>query len=397
MNALLSLIQKALVGIFVLGFGALIVIGLLRYKGGGSEEGDVWQQVKLQNTVEAYLDYLRQCQSCPREEDAERALDDVQRPRGLLARLTRRHLPARASIGLPVFSPDGRTVLAAGGSGLDFWDARTGEHRPRDEDAFAIRGGQIIETLAYSPDGKRVAAGMSGTEGGNMLVWDEKTGKLVADHSVEGYDVKLVAFSPQGAQVGWLAHGPVGVWEPDTGKSLRATHEGSTALSFLRGESGKTYLLSAAGRELWFWDPATMEPALQVEIKSDRALLGLTQEGRLIAYFDGPILELWDTRTRALVATLAGHDGEVVSFCREPRSGWVAVGTRPGTLYLWDVATSKRLGWVPAHEGPVEQLACSGHGRVVTIGWDSAKVWNLDKLLKWHTQHQGRVSEQLAK
>jgi WD40 repeat protein len=56
------------------------------------------------------------------------------------------------------------------------------------------------------------------------------------------------------------------------------------------------------------------------------------------------------------------------------------VGTKSGNLYLWDIAEAKKLGSVLAHEGSIEQIACSRQGKVVTVGWDAAKVWDLEKL-----------------
>ncbi|HYE35879.1 hypothetical protein [Methylocaldum sp.] len=380
MNALLSFIQKLLIGVFVLAFGALILIGLNRYRGGEGDQRESWKQVKAQNTIEGYLDYLRNCHSCPREQEAEKALDQLQRHRGLVARLVRTHLPTRAGIALPVFSPDGREILAAAGTGLDLWDSTTGQRVTRDENDFQTRGGRYLETLAYSPDGLRIAGGMSGNEGGYLLLWDQKTGELLADYAVEGYDVKSVAFSSDGTSIGWIAHGPTGIWEPASGKFLRATHEGSSALAFVRRDDGKPLLVTASGRELWFWDAASMEIVKQAELKTERSLLGLSQDGFLVAFHEGPVLEVWDTRSGTLVATLGEHDSEIAAFCREPRKGWIAVGTKRGNLYLWDPAEAKTLGSVLAHEGPVEQIACSTQGRAVTIGWDSAKVWDLQKL-----------------
>jgi WD40 repeat protein len=383
MNALLSFLEKLLIGIFALGFGILIVVGLIRYNSSRSEDGDPWRHAKKQNTIEAYLEYLRGCQSCPREEEAENALDGLQRSRGLVSRLARAHLPERASISLPVFSPDGRTVSATGGEGPDFWDADTGKRLARGDKAFAFRGSRLVKALAYSPDGRKIAAGTAGMEGGSLLVWDEPSGTLVADHRIEGYDIEAVQFSPEGSLLGWLAHGPVGVWEPVTGKFLRAAHEGAGALAFYRGENGRTWLLTASGREIWFWEPSAMERVRQIRLDTERPLLGLSRDGRMIAFSDGRAMELWDTRTGLLVASLRDLEGEIISFCREPGRGWIAVGTRAGILYLWDPSVSPLpLGQVPAHEGPVEQLACSVQGRAVTIGWDSAKVWNLDKLVK---------------
>jgi WD40 repeat protein len=387
MNTLLSFIERLLIGTFVIALVALIVTGFVRNRTGDSPEEAPWKQVKDLNTVEGYLDYLRRCQSCAHEAEAEEALDRLQRPRGLVARLARSHLPARAVITLPVFSPDGRTVLAAGGGSLDFWDAGSGEHLARAETAFPTRVGRYVETLGYSPDGRQIAAGMSGTEGGNLLVWDERSGELLGDYALEGYDVKVVAFAPQGARVGWLAHGPVGVWEPATGKLMRATHQGASALAFVRIDGARSLLLTAAGRELWFWDPLSMELAEQSEFRTERSLLGLSQDGKLILFHDGPVLEAWDTLSGKLLATLDEHDGEITAFCREPRRGWIVVGTKAGSLHLWDIARAKPLGGITAHEGPVEQLACSAQGRAVSVGWDSAKIWDLDRLKAWATQH----------
>ncbi|MGX2040553.1 WD40 repeat domain-containing protein [Methylocaldum sp. MU1018] len=380
MKAILSFIQKLFFGLFVFGLGVLVLIALIRSRDDEGGDRDVWKRAKALNTLEGYLDYLRNCPSCPHEADAEKAVDQFQRPRGLLARLEHTHVPSHAAIVLPVFSPAGPEILGAAGTSLDFWDSTTGQQILRGKSSFRIRGGRHLESLAYSPDGLRIAAGMSGSEGGYLLLWDRKNGELLADYALEGYDIKAVAFSPDGAAVGWIAHGPTGIWEPASGKFLRATHEGSSALAFIRRDDGKSLLVTASGREIWFWDAASMEIVKQAEFNTDRSLLGLSQDGFLVAFYEGPVLELWDTRLGTLIATLPEHDGEITAFCRDRRKGWIAVGTKSGSLYLWDLAEAKKLGSVPAHEGPVEQVACSAQGRVATVGWDATKVWDLEKL-----------------
>lgn len=382
MNALLNFLEKLLTWVFSLAFGALIVFGLMRWAKSGFEEEDPWRHVKKTGTLEAYRGYVRECPACPHRAEAEQRLDELLRERGFVARLDLAQMPERASIGSPVLSPDGRTVLASVGTRPAFWDAETGKFLLRDPVSFQMRDRFNIETLAYSADGSRVAAGTSGGEGGRLYVWDERSGKRLAEHLVEEYDIKFVEFAPDGALVGWLAQGPVGVWEPATNKFLRAAHEGASALAFLRDEKKRLWLLSASGREVWSWDSGTLELGRQVRINSDRELLGLSRDGLLIAYIEGPILELWDTRSALAVATLPDHDGEVVSFCREPDRGRVAVGTKTGTLYLWDPAAHKLLGKVPAHEGPVERITCAGRGRAVSAGWDGAVVWDLEKLAR---------------
>lgn len=383
MNAFLSFLEKLLTVIFSVGFGILIIVGLIHYGGDSSEQSDLWRQVKKKNSIESYLAYLRECPACPHAGEAKTRMAELLQGRGLVARLDAGHLPERVGIGLPVFSADGQTILAAGSSGPSLWDANSGQHLARAGRGFSMQDPRSLQSLAFAPDGQQIAAGTSGAETGRLLVWNVRSGDLVAERLVEGYDVKAVQFAPEGSLLGWLAQGPLGIWEPATGKFLRATHEGASALAFFRNpQSGRLWLLSASGREVWSWDAQTLELLRQVRIDSDRELLGLSGDGHLIAYAKGPTVELWETRSALAVATWADHDDDVVSFCRDSRGGRVVVGTRAGTLYLWDSVSRELLGKAPAHDGPVERLACSGHGRAVSTGWDGVKVWDLDKLGK---------------
>lgn len=388
MSKLLNLLETIVKWMPVVVVVGLLGFGILRlwHKDNVHEEhaDGPWEQVQNQNSIEAYLDYLLDCHACPREAEAEAALDKAQKERGLVARLARGHMPIRAGITLPVFSPDGRLIMAAGGRDIDFWDSATGAWIPHPVGGFEARGGRSFETLAFSPDGKRVAAGMSGTESGWLLTWELRTGKLIADYMVEGQDVKDVAVGPQGRSVVWLAPGPLGVWEPDTGKFLRAVHESATAMTLVKSDPRPPQILTASGRELWFWDLTTLEKARQLEVRSDMTLLGLSTDGALAGYYEGPALEVWDTRSGRLTGTLKGHDSEVISFCRDAKANWVVVGTQEGSIYLWDLPTARVIGHVRGHRGPVEHLSCSNSGRLVTTAWDAAKIWDLNRLRNWH-------------
>lgn len=380
MNALLSFIQKLLIGLFALGFGLLVLVGLFRCQGDEGGDKDAWKQAKAQNSIEGYLGYLRDCQSCSHEQDAEKALDQLQRQHGLVTRLERKHLPVRAGIAFPVFSPDGRELLGVVGTQLYFWNSTTGQRVVRAKGDFQASGERSFEAVAYSPDALTIAAGMADAESGYLVLLDSKTGQVLAEHAVEWYDVKAVAFSPEGTSVGWITHGPTGIWEPFTGKILRATHEGANSLAFVRRDDGKALLVTASGRDVWFWDAASMEIVKQSQLNTERALLGLSQDGLLVGFHEGPVLELWDTRLGTPIATLLDHDGEIAGFCRDERKGWIAVGTKSGNLYLWNLADAQKLGSILAHDGPIVQIACSKQGRVITNGWDATKVWDLEKL-----------------
>jgi WD40 repeat protein len=310
----------------------------------------------------------------------------------LLARLSRAHLAGRAGITLPVFSPDAEVVLANGGSGPDFWDAESGRRHSFGEKTFTKSHGLKVNALDFASDGHRIGVGMPGThEGGRLLVWDLTSEALIGSHEVEEYDVKAVQFSPDGRWLGWLGDGPVGIWDPVGGLFLRMTHTGATSLAFRKSGQKPVQFLTAGGRDLWIWEPSNMELLKELRFDSDRPLLGLSRDGRVIAFTDGQVLDLWDTETGQMTASLRDLKGNIVSFCSEAATGRIVVGTEAGMIYLWDPAASPLpRAQVAAHEGPVEALACGHEGRVVSAGWDSARVWSLEKLAREQTPSQSR-------
>jgi WD40 repeat protein len=90
------------------------------------------------------------------------------------------------------FSPDGRTLAAGDLSGhIGLWNVTTGQR------AATLTEGSLVNSVAFSPDGHTLAVG---DDAGNIALWDmttaRETGRLsVADGSGS---ISSVAFSPDG-------------------------------------------------------------------------------------------------------------------------------------------------------------------------------------------------------
>ncbi len=214
------------------------------------------------------------------------------------------------------FTPDGQQMLASsvasGPDGVELLEVATGIARR------ALRGPyksisdsgayeKEVDTVAFSPDGKLLAAG---TRDGTINLWDVATGTLrqwpAGTDTVTGHSetVETVAFSPDGKS---LATGSIVVgiklWDVATGKltkTLTSIH------------------------------PPTFPSAWSVAFSPDGKLLASGMD-------DGTI-GLWDMPTGNLKKTLKGHESIVSCIAFSPDGKLLASGSWDKTIKLWRVA-----------------------------------------------------------
>jgi WD40 repeat protein len=153
------------------------------------------------------------------------------------------------------FSPDGKRLASAGGSGgpgamggeIKVWDAETGQ------ELHTLPAGGF--SVAFSPDGRRIVGagrrlidvgGPSGS--GEIKVWDAETGRELLTLQGHTSDVWTVAFSPDGRRL--ASHSPfdfmVRVWDAQTGQQLLGLKGQDSYVAFSRDGH---WLVT--DRELW--------------------------------------------------------------------------------------------------------------------------------------------------
>jgi WD40 repeat protein len=106
------------------------------------------------------------------------------------------------------YAPDGQTVATAAGRLVRLWDVET---RSCQERFPAFRA--TVQTVAYSPNGRLLAAG---SRDGTVRLWEVATGRQVAAHDWRKGDVEHVAFAPDGQTCAAACKGKaVVVWDVD--------------------------------------------------------------------------------------------------------------------------------------------------------------------------------------
>ncbi len=157
------------------------------------------------------------------------------------------------------FSPDGK-LLAAGFAPGQFWDPPSGDEPPvavvrvwdlsRGKELLALTGPHQANAVAVSPDGELLAAG-GGERGheGVIHLWNLRTGQLVRRWKADETVLFCLAFSPGGKLLASGGDEPaVKLWDVASGQ-LAGTLEGHSdqihALAFAR--DGR--ILASAGRD----------------------------------------------------------------------------------------------------------------------------------------------------
>src|SRR5262245_930541 len=222
-------------------------------------------------------------------------------------------------------------------------------------------------SVAFSPDGKALAAGYRGVGAdGGVVLWDVAARKRLAEQSlpVKKGSVSSVAFSPDG-------------------KALAARY------SNVGGVSGGVVLWDVAARKLVVQQtlPVKEGSVSSVTFSPDGKVLAAGhRDGGGRGGDDGGVV-LWDVAARKRLAEqpLPVNEGRVMIVAFNPRGKALAAGCHGfggsfgggfggvGGVVLWDLVTLKRLAGDPlsVKEGSVSSLTFSPDGKALAAGYSN--------------------------
>jgi WD40 repeat protein len=274
------------------------------------------------------------------------------------------------------YSPDGRRIAAGSNRTVKVWDAATGR------ELLALRGHtSLVRGVAYSPDGRRIAsAGFDQV----VKVWDAATGQeLLALRGHTG-SVAWVAYSPDGRRIASASQdGTVRVWDAATGQELLTFRGHSTRLMYGVAFSPDGRRIASAGSDqaVKVWDAATGQERLTLRGHSTRLIYGVafSPDGRRIASAGGDrTVRVWDAATGQELLTFRGHTNFVWGIAFSPDGRRIASASEDKSLKVWDAATGRELLTLRGHAATVQGVAYSPDGRrIASASRDgTVKVWD---------------------
>jgi RNA polymerase sigma factor (sigma-70 family) len=221
--------------------------------------------------------------------------------------------PLKPLVHAVVFSPDGKTLAmggssprAKGGCFLKLWDIQKEKLIGGTKEANEAEAGggfpEAVTSLAFSPDGKLLAAGCAD---GKLRLFDGRTGELKKVWNDDVASAWWIVFSPNGKTlVSQSSDKTVKVWDVETAKVSR-TLKGNKAsvMSVAFSPDGKLFATGGIvrekdkiiGGEVILWDAETGDlkhtlPGLTVPVST----LSFSPDGKTLAIAGGTSGDLKD-------------------------------------------------------------------------------------------------------
>ena len=243
-----------------------------------------------------------------------------------------------------------------------------------------------VNSVAFSPDGKRIASGSSDT---TIRIWDVETGRMVTS-PFEGHtsEVYSVAFSPDGncvASGSWDK--TIRIWDAETGQIIAGPFEGHTGhiYSVAFSSDGKQVASGALDNTIRIWDVKTGQiSAGPLEgHKSGVYSVAFSPNGNRIVSGSGDNkIRIWDTKTgQTITEPFKDHTEPIYSVAFTADGRRVVSGSWDKRVCIWDAETGQIIaGPIKGHVGPVHCVAISQDGKQVASGsWDkTVRIWDAE-------------------
>jgi WD40 repeat protein/serine/threonine protein kinase len=240
-----------------------------------------------------------------------------------------------------VFSPDGKHLAS---QAQPFFDGQNWAQNLNEIKIWDLNARKDIVTLdslppslfpAYSPDGKRLAAGLTYLNHKQAVrVWDALSGRELLTKDIED-GVSGLAFSPDGKKLA------LSCWR----KGICILDSGTGELVNMFGESGSSPRIAFA------------------------------RDGKFLAKAGNiGIVQLWDGVTGRLVRKMKGHRGTIWDMEFSPDARRLATAGADGTLKIWETTDEREVFVIPGQRGFGRSMGLSYDGQVAYTGFGTNEI-----------------------
>jgi len=233
-----------------------------------------------------------------------------------------------------VWNPDGSRLVWSEGDKLAIWDVAA--CKAVREISSDTNGISSIRTIAWSHDGRRLAAGGWPK---SVCVWDAGTGQLVAQLNGHSEYINAVVWSPDDLDLASGSEdGTVRVWNVSDGKELFLPLQHANGVRGLSWNSAGGLVSGAADGIARLWDASTGKQKRVFPAVNPSALAWKPGTAQLTIAARGEVfLSQWDlSLTNRLISSFQGHASPIKCLGWSPDASWLASGDNDGEIKIWN-------------------------------------------------------------
>jgi hypothetical protein len=306
------------------------------------------------------------------------------RPRPVITALPATVHPVRAL----AVSPDKAMVVASRGNQIHVYDGGSGtyirtliEPNLQTADKKPVQGSHlsIVESLAFSPDGKYIASGAFG----EVTLWDTQTGTLKQKISGFAHCVMALAFSPDGKLLATgggapTEDGEIKLIEVPGGKIVADIKNGhsDTVFGICFSPDGTKIATCGADKFVKVFEVPAGKFVKSFEGHTHHVLgVGWKFDGKLLASCGADnAIKVWDYEKGEQVRTMNGHTKQVTRLIFVGKTSNVLTCSGDQTVGMWNVDNGGRQRNFAGATDFLYSIGASPDGSVVAAGGEEGVV-----------------------
>lgn len=258
------------------------------------------------------------------------------------------------------FSPDGK-YIAAGGDHLKacIWDVETGKL------VRTLNHNAVVQVVTYSPDGKYLATGTWDTykvkNHETVNIWDAKTGNLISSLSptIKQYNagVNSMSFSSDNkylsvSYVGLGKSADIAMFNLNTMKLHKLLEDDRGAISIKFYTDNKHLVYGNHNEEICIHNIELNKcgDKISTGFKGWINAVDVSLDGKFIAAAGADkVIKIWLLQTKETAQILKGHTGWIRAITFSPDGRYLVSASDDRTVMLWDIRTGHVIkilaGW----------------------------------------------------
>ncbi len=244
------------------------------------------------------------------------------------------------------FSPDGKYIAAGGTySKVCIWDVETGKL------VRTLNHNAVVQVVTYSPDGKYLATGTWDTykvqNNETVNIWDTETGnllhKLSPTHRAYNAPVRSMDFSPDSKLLAVSYGGNIrgiGIFKVSNGKLYKTLEDDRGAISLKFSLDGENLVYANYKGQICMHKNLSIKcnDKITTDLNEWIYSIDISPDGKFIAVAGADkIVKIWDAKSKAPVQILKGHTSVIRTIAYGPNGRYLVSGSDDRTIRVWDI------------------------------------------------------------